>query len=285
MLALELALKLQCGIVNADSVQVYKDLVIGSAQPSKDDFKIAPHYLYGYMPAGSSLTAAAFCEDVQTVLNTKLNPQNPVILCGGSGFYIQALEKGMFDVPMTEEQKEKVEKTIEEWGWDRAYQELLARDPNVKIHANDHYRIGRALEILLVTGRKPTDIVAQSESAPLYGKKLIKLGIDIEKEKLRERITQRTHQMLASGWIEEVEKLIASGHKEWSALRSVGYNEVLQFLDGKLTHSEMIANIVIANMQLIKKQRTWFKRDENIQWYTPETASQGVESTLRAIRN
>lgn len=282
LLALELALKLKTSIVNADSIQVYRDLVIGSAQPSKDDFKIAPHYLYGYLPAGASLTASAFCDDVRALLSGKLS-QDPIIFCGGSGFYIQALEKGMFDVPtLTKEQKATVEKQIDEWGWAKAYQELLKQDPQVtsRIHENDHYRIGRALEILMISGKKPSEIGAQTDSAPLRGKKLIKIGLDLDKEKLRNRIARRTVQMLSAGWLEEVETLLQAGHREWSALKSVGYLEVVEHLDGKLSKQEMIDKIIISNMQLIKKQRTWFKRDQDIEWYSSEETAKAAQSVL-----
>lgn len=281
LLALELALKLQCSIINADSIQVYKDLVIGSAQPSKEDFKIATHYLYGFLPLGASLTAAAYSEDVRGLLKNKLS-SSPIIVCGGSGFYIQAIEKGMYDAPaLTNELKDKFDATLSEWGWARAHKELLACDPQVKIHANDHYRIRRALEIFWTTGKKPSEIGAQSETAPLKNKKLIKIGMDMDKEKLRLRIAQRTEAMLSAGWIEEVEAIIAAGHREWSALQSVGYKEVLEFLDGQINKNEMIEKIITSNMQLIKKQRTWFKRDESITWYTPETSAKAVENVLK----
>ncbi len=280
LLSLELALKLQTSIINADSIQVYKDLVIGSAQPAKEDLKIAPHYLYGYLPAGATLTAAAYCRDVDDLLRGKLHEQS-VIVCGGSGFYIQALEKGMFEVPtLSEEQKQNVEAQLEEWGWALAHQELLKRDPSLKIHENDHYRIRRAWQILLTTGKTPSEISTSGESAPLHGKKLIKIGLDLEKQKMQERIEKRTQAMLAAGWIEEVEKLVAGGFAEWPALKSVGYMEVVEHLHGKLSRAEMIERIVISNMQLIKKQRTWFKRDADIHWFSADSTAAAVKFVL-----
>lgn len=282
LLALELALKLKTAIVNVDSVQVFRDLVIGSAQPSKDDFKIAPHYLYGYLPAGATITASSYCEDVRELMATKLT-KGPYIFCGGSGFYIQALEKGMFPVPtLTEEEKQKVQAQIAEWGWVRSYHELLKQDPKAseKIHENDHYRIQRALEIIITTGKKPTDISAQSHTSPLYGKSIIKIGLDLDKDKLRERIHKRTLQMLSAGWLEEVEALLQAGHRDWSALKSVGYLEVVEYLDGKTSHPEMIEKIVTSNMQLIKKQRTWFKRDPEIKWFSSEEINKAAQSVL-----
>lgn len=280
LLALELALKLNTSIINADSVQVYKDLVIGAAQPSKADFKIVPHHLYGYLPAGTALTAAAYCKDVDVLIKGKLKGQ-PLLFCGGSGFYIQALEKGMFEVPtLSEEQKRNVEQKLEEWGWQRAHAELLLRDPTVKIHENDHYRIRRAWEILLTTGKTPSAVGTKGEGAPLYGKRVLKIGLDLEKESLRQRIEARTQSMLAAGWLDEVDHLLRAGYKDWSALKSVGYVEVVEHLEGKFSRAEMVERIVISNMQLIKKQRTWFKRDPDIHWFSAQDTAEAVKKVL-----
>lgn len=282
LLALELALKLSTGIINADSVQVYKDLVIGSAQPSKEDVKLVPHYLYGHLNAGSALTVAEYCKSVELVLQNKFSTSLP-IFCGGSGFYIQALEKGMFDVPtLTEAEKQYVGEYIEQRGWEESYKQLCQDDPGLegRIHSNDHYRIRRALEILLISGKKPSAMGAAANSSPLKGKNIIKVGLDLDKELLRKRILLRTQKMLAEGWIEEVERLLAGGYRSWSALRSVGYAEVMDYLDGHLDQTEMIEKIVIANMQLIKKQRTWFKRDKEIVWYASDATANAVQHVM-----
>lgn len=282
LLALEVALKLNTGIINADSVQVYKDLVIGSAQPSKEDFKIAPHHLYGYLPLGSSLTVAEYCKSVQSVLQTKFSQKLP-LFCGGSGFYIQALEKGMFDVPtLSDAEKKRVDEYIQSLGWTETYKKLLQDDPDVgaKIHENDHYRIRRAIEILLIAGKKPSQMGADAESAPLKNKEIIKVGLDLDKELLRERVFRRTQKMIAEGWIEEVERILEMGHRSWSALRSVGYAEVVDYLEGHLDKSQMIEKIVISNMQLIKKQRTWFKRDKDIVWFSSEKTAEAARHIL-----
>lgn len=279
LLALELALKLETGIVNVDSVQVYRDLVIGSAQPSKEDFKISPHYLYGYVPVGGSLTVASYCKDVEGVLAQKfLN--KVAIFCGGSGFYIQALEKGMFDVPpLTQEQRKQLDQQIEDWGWRKTYEELLKKDASLgaRIHTNDHYRTRRAWEMIVTTGKLPSEIYNQADQAVLKNRKVIKIGLDLDKEKLHQRIVSRVHKMIADGWVEEVEMLLVAGHRGWSALNSVGYSEVVEFIDGHCSHDEMVEKIVIANMQLIKKQRTWFKRDKDISWHAPEALPKVVE--------
>lgn len=282
LLALEVALKLNTGIINADSVQVYKDLVIGSAQPSKEDFKIVPHYLYGYLPIGSSLTVAEYCKSVEFILQSKFSHKVP-LFCGGSGFYIQALEKGMFDVPtLSDAEKKRVDEYIQSLGWAETYKKLLMDDPGVggKIHENDHYRIRRAVEILLIAGKKPSQMGADAQSSPLKNKHIIKVGLDLDKELLRERILKRTQKMMAEGWVEEVERILEMGHRSWAALRSVGYSEVVDYLDGHLDKSQMIEKIVISNMQLIKKQRTWFKRDKDIVWFSSEKTTEAVHHIL-----
>jgi tRNA dimethylallyltransferase len=278
-LALELAVLEKLPIINVDSMQVYKDLVVGSAQPSKEDFQAAKHYLYGYLEAGESLTAAQYSEDVVHLMNGELR-ESPLIFCGGSGFYIQAIEKGMYDVPtLTNAQKEEVLNQLESWGWEEAYKKLLEKDPSLskKIHGNDHYRIGRAWEIIITTGKTPSEIETSNRPAPLQEKKLLKVAIDTDKDFLRQRIFRRAHEMLKNGWIEEVERLIDRGHESWAALRSVGYSEIYAHIKKPESRDDLVEKIVIANMQLIKKQRTWFQRDKEIQWFDINDLSRAVE--------
>lgn len=256
-LALKLAQERQLPIINADSVQVYKDLVIGSAQPSVEDLKHAEHYLYGYLPAGSVLTAADYSRQVESLLATTLQGRS-LIFCGGSGFYIQALEKGMYAVPrLSIEQKAEVEKQILNWGWQVAYEKLCAKDPDIvtKVHSNDHYRIRRAWEIIWVTGHAPSALHANRQGSPLYDKNTVKVGFDAPKDILLQRIQQRAAIMLKQGWIDEVKKLIEAGYGDWGALKSVGYNEILLYLNNGIVREQLMERIVTAHMQLIKKTK------------------------------
>ena len=152
--ALQQAEKYNGSIVNIDSIQLYKDLIIGSAAPNEKERAIAPHYLYSYVAAPKEMTAADYVKDFYQLLET--NIKFPLFIVGGSGFYIQALEKGMFDVkPIPEELRKGIENELAIEGPAKLYAELKEKDPNSKIHINDHYRLVRAIEIIRHTGEIP----------------------------------------------------------------------------------------------------------------------------------
>ena len=137
----------------------------------------------------------------------------------------------MYDVPtLTETQREEVRRRLETWGWEEAHRRLIEADPALskRIHVNDHYRIRRAWEILSVTQKTPSTV--ETTPAPLDGRRLLKVGLDAERDVLLNRIRTRVHAMLAEGWIDEVEAVLKCGYTGWSALNSVGYKEIVEHL-------------------------------------------------------
>ena len=267
-LALRLAEQYGGVVVNCDSVQFYKSLEIGSASPSQQDKLRAPHYLYNYLDCPSEMTAGQFVRDFYQLLQHQ-SFQGPIFVVGGTGFYIQALEKGMYDIPeVSDEIKKQVVLDMQVKGTSDMYQELVAFDPKTAIHPNDAYRIGRALEVKRQFGKKMSDLIMEAEQKTKNGWpfEYLKLGLNPEKEIIRRRISQRTEVMLKSGMIEEVNQFIGSSHEDWAPLNSVGYWEVKEFLKGRIQQSELAAQINLSTSQLVKKQRTWFKRDQSILW-------------------
>lgn len=279
-LALKISLNQPMPIVNVDSVQIYKGLKIGSAQPSNEDLKLAPHHLYAYVDKGKKYTAAEYLQDVRELL--KHNNADHWIFCGGSGFYLQALEKGMYQAaPPSAEVKKQIEDLVEQKGWHGAHAHMLSLDESLKnIHPNDHYRIRRGLEILLSTKKTRQQHDDNVEGSPLEDFQIKKIGIYADKDTLRQRVQKRVEIMLEQGFVDEVEELLNTGYSEWHALETVGYLQVKQYLEGQLPKAELIEKIVIANMQLIKKQMTWFKRDKEIEWYELRQMNDAVEDTL-----
>ena len=267
--ALKQAQKYKGSVINIDSVQFYKDLVVGSAAPTEDEKKQVPHYLYSYVEAPNEMTAGQFVRDFYELLENKKNEINfPLFIVGGTGFYIQALEKGMFDVePIPEEFRKKIEEELELKGAAQLHAELLQNDPETKIHINDHYRLVRAIEIIRYTGKTPSQLKAdQSANKNEFPFSYIKVGFDFEKEVLAERVQKRTAAMVNGGIVEEVEAKIKQGFQNWSALQSVGYKETLEFLLSGQNKEWLTQAIQQSTMQLIKKQKTWFKRDSAILW-------------------
>lgn len=284
-LALRSSLVDQIPIVNGDSIQIYRGLKIGSAVPSREDLKLTPHHLYSYVDKGKVYTAAHYVADVDALLKQQKN-QSRFILCGGSGFYIQALEKGMFPVNSAPpEIKKEANEMVLEKGWEEVYKWLLTQDPDLqkKIHLNDHYRIQRALEIALMSKKSQGQLSQELRPSPFKDFEITKVGLFNGKELLRERVVKRVKEMLAEGFIEEVEGLLDEGLKDWPPLSSVGYFEVKEHLLGHLPYENLQDQIVQSHMQLIKKQMTWFKKDTGIKWFDPDdiaSAHEYVKMTL-----
>lgn len=265
--ALEAASRAGGSIVNIDSVQFYQGLEIGSAAPTAEEKKQVPHYLYSYIPAPREMTAGKYLDDFYKLLEY---PQLkfPLFIVGGTGFYIQALEKGLYDIePIPENIRIEIEEELAVKGAEVLFAELKLKDPQTQIHVNDHYRLVRALEIVRTTGKTPSQMKADQE----YKKKqlpfaYIKTGYSFEKEIFHQRVQQRTRQMIKEGLIEETEYFLKHNFFDWSPLSSVGFKETVQFLQEGKTKDWLYENVVQSTMKLIKKQKTWFKRDGSILW-------------------
>jgi tRNA dimethylallyltransferase len=266
--ALSLAQKYNGSIINIDSVQFYEGLVIGSAAPTEFEKKQVPHYLYNYVKPPVEMTAGQFLRDFYKLIDDE-KIKYPLFVVGGTGFYIQALEKGMFDVPEIDRNlKIEIENEIKEFGNEKAYNELIQFDPNTQVHVNDAYRIGRALEVKRAFGKTMTQLQLEFENSKKFDLKMpfLKIGKFLDKEILFKNVTERTQKMLNDGIIDEVQALIQLGYSDWAPLKSVGYFEVLKYLNQQMTQENLLPEIVQSTMQLIKKQKTWFKRDKAVLW-------------------
>ncbi len=265
-LALTLAQKHHGVIINFDSVQFYKGLQIGSAAPTETEKKTVPHYLYSYVPAPKEMTAGEFLRDLKELLPEIKNNQ-PLFFVGGTGFYQQALEKGMYDVPeIALEIKQTILDEFKNGGHEHLWAELNSFDPQHGLHSNDHYRIGRALELKRAFNLKASDIKQNQQKKIVDVTRFLKVGVDLDKDILKKRIEARAQKMLASGLIEETEFFLKQGFSEWAPLNSVGYKETKDYLQGRLSKENLAAEIAASTNKLIKKQRTWFKRDEAVLW-------------------
>lgn len=291
-LALSLAKKFSGAIVNCDSIQLYEKVDIGSAKPTHDEMKIVPHFLFDFVSPPDEITAGEYSRLFFSKLS-ELEKKFPyVFVVGGTGFYFQAIEKGMFPIGATDEKiKEQVLLEMSEPGGPaRLLYELRSRDPKKaeKISPNDHYRLGRAIEMIRAHGRSVTEIEEEFRAfqAP-FPYPLLKLGIQVDREVLRARVRSRTQEMLERGWIAEVEDLLAEGLHSWAPLFSVGYREIVQFLqqksDKNLKNLEDL--IVQSTMQLAKKQRTWFQRDTGIHWLASTSGETMMKSMLKCAED
>lgn len=265
--AIEQAIKYNGSIVNIDSVQFYKDLIVGSAAPTESEKKQVPHYLYSYVEAPQEMTAGTYLKDFYNLVeNTDI--KFPLFIVGGTGFYIQALEKGMFNVePIPEEFRHALELELEAEGAEKLYAELKQKDPHSKIHLNDHFRLVRAIEIIRYTGQIPSQLKTQPENNKNeFPFAYLKVGFDFEKAIFQERVKQRTQKMIDAGIIDETSVFVKKGFAEWAPLQSVGYRETVEFLQEQKNKEWLFEAINQSTMKLIKKQKTWFKRDNSILW-------------------
>lgn len=269
--ALKLAQATSGVIINCDSVQLYKNLDIGAAKPTKEEQALVPHYLLDYVEPPEEMTAGKYSRDFFACMD-KIPEGVPVYVVGGTGFYFMAIEKGMYPVvPVPPEIKKAVEEELQQpGGIEKLHHELLQKDPEygTKIHLSDQYRIGRAIELIRSQGKGVTEIQKEfSESRSEFPYPLLKIGPSWDREVLRERIALRTKKMLEAGLLEEVKSLLDQGFETWAPMSSVGYKETISFLKGSLNRSELDEEIAKNTRQLAKRQRTWFQRDKEIHWF------------------
>jgi len=248
-------------IINTDSLLFYRDLNIGTAKPSREELALVKHHFVDVCDIGEELTASRF----EKLASKTLEDTNKKFLCvGGSGFYIKALDLGLLPLPDTDP---KIKAQVLEIS-DPA-SELKKVDPNFfdKISPNDLYRVGRALEVYRQTGKPLT--LWQKEFNPKPVAK--KIAFDWDRSELHKRIKLRTKQMLNLGFVGEVEALLRDNPnilKNWKPISSVGYLQVVQYLNGVIkTLSDLEDEIVLRTVQLSKRQKTWFKKDETVTWF------------------
>lgn len=269
--ALKLAQEFDGVIVNCDSIQVYQRLDIGSAKPSAEERSLVPHYLVDYVAPPNEMTAGVFSRDFYECLEG-IPEEKPVFVVGGTGFYFMAIEKGMYPViPVPETLKQQIESELEQSGGpERLHAEMSAADPEyaAKIHLSDRYRIGRAIELIRSQGKSVTQIQKEfEEQRQPFPFPLLKIGPQWDREVLRGRIRSRVAKMLERGLVAEVRGLLDEGLAAWAPLSSVGYKEVVEMLSGQLPESALLEEITKNTSQLAKRQRTWFQRDSEIQWF------------------
>ena len=281
-LALSVVKELNPVIINADSVQFYKSVQIGANKPTHDELAACPHELFSVIKPPDEATASDYIQSVLKCLK-KHEKHQEFLLVGGSGFYIQALEKGMFDVaPVSDDVIEKVNR-MEKLGG--LYKELQKLDPQAaeSLHPNDSYRLQRALQIILSEGLTMKEVKARTKSnqvSPIKDYTIQKVGLYLERDELRALIVKRTKKMLKLGLVEEVKALLELYSEDWAPLKSIGYIETVKYLKGQVQHDELEDLIVKNTMGLAKKQQTWFKRDKEILWFHALTELQEARQCL-----
>ncbi len=263
-LAMALAERLKGTILSADSRQVYREFDIGTAKPSQADQNRVPHYLIDLCDPTETLTLAEYQQQAQSLIRQCHQTGNVVpMLVGGTGLYIDAIVKGLKIPPVAPQPA--LRQQISDLGQPHAYALLQSLDPVAaqRIHPNDPVRTVRALEIFYVTGQPPSAL--QGENPPDYP--ILYLGLDADTDTLHRRIAQRTHTMLEMGFEEEVIHLVKTYGADLPLLQTLGYAEMLPYVQGDISLDVAIEAIILHTRQFAKRQRTWFRNRATVQWF------------------
>lgn len=271
-LAIELAKRFKTEIISADSRQFYREMAIGTAKPTPDELHQAKHHFVNSHSVTDYFSVGEFERQGLELLNRLFKTHDHVIIVGGSGLYIKAICEGFDELPPSSPgTRQKLNAAFEEKGITYLQKLLKQVDPNYynEVDLNNPHRLIRALEVFESTGMPFSSFrKSQPELRPFN---CIKIGIDLPREALYDRINQRVDNMVNEGLIDEVRSLIP--YRELNPLNTVGYSELFDYFDGKTYLETAIALIKQNTRRFAKRQMTWFRKDKTIHWFAPETTA------------
>lgn len=256
-------------IINADSRQIYRELKIGTATPTEEQLKSVKHYFVGSISIDNYYNASMYEQDVLTLLDKQFKHSPIQLLTGGSMMYIDAVCNGIDDIPtIREDIREEMKKRYANEGLEALCEDLRRLDPEHYeiVDKKNYRRVIHALEICYQTRRTYTSFRRQEKKQRPF--KIIKIGLNREREELYHRINLRVDQMMTDGLLDEVQSL--QNKRTNNALNTVGYKEMFTYLDGTWSLEEAVERIKGNTRRYARKQLTWFKRDEEIRWFHPQ---------------
>ena len=276
-LSIELAKKINGEIVSGDSMQIYKDMDIGTAKPTKEEMQGIKHYLIDFVSPDKRYSVADYKQDAKKMIREIIKKGKVPIIVGGTGLYIDSLiyEIDYPNIEFDEKYREKLENEVNEKGLEELYERARKIDEKAieKISKNDKKRILRILEIYHATGKNKTEQEIESRKKEVeYDYKVYALKWD--REKLYERINKRVDIMIEQGLIEEVKSVYKKYNKFPTAMQGLGYKEVVEYLENKTTKEEMIEIIKQETRRYAKRQMTWFRKNKQTTWLNAENEIQ-----------
>lgn len=275
-LAIDVAKAFQTEIISADSRQIYKELTIGTAKPTQAELQEVPHHFIDSHSILEDFDAATFGEEALALIYKLFEKHEVVVVCGGSGLYIKALLEGFDDIPeVPDSVRDQLIEDFESKGLLWLQNTMRELDPEhfKKIDQKNPMRLMRALEVRIATGQSISAFQKQSIKELPF--KVVKIGLELDRAKLYERIDKRMDEMIAAGLFEEAKQFYPL--KDKNALQTVGYQEIYGFMDGAYDQSETIRLLKRNSRRYAKRQLTWFKRDEQIQWFNSQDAKRIVD--------
>lgn len=266
--AVQLAKHFGTSIISADSRQCYKELNIGVARPSVQELEAVHHYFIASHSIRDEITAAGFEQYALQKATALFQQHDTVVMVGGTGLYIKAFCEGLDMIPAVDPAiREQIISNYNNKGLVWLQEQLQQKDPAFYAHGEiqNPQRMMRALEVLESTGQSVLTFRKGEKAQRDFH--IIKIGLELPKEELQQRIHTRVEQMMQAGQLEEVKGLVP--YKELNALQTVGYKELFEYLEGTISLEKAVEQIKTNTRQYAKRQMTWFKKDEEIKWFAP----------------
>ena len=281
--AIELAKLLNSEIISADSMQIYKDISIGTARPSEEEMQGIFHHLMGHISPDSNYSAAAFKDDASILIEEMVKKKMTPIIVGGTGLYINAITYDLdFNGPQADEKlrRELINRYDEDR--DKLYSELIKLDPESekRIHINNKVRVTRRMEILLSVGDSQYDFYRANEKYDF-----VISALSPKRSILYENINARVDEMIKNGLEDEVLMLYNQYGPKIQAFAAIGYKEFLPYFRKECSLEEVIDKIKLNTRHYAKRQLTWFKRDKRIKWYDPQMYPSAKELALEILKD
>jgi tRNA dimethylallyltransferase len=281
-LAIQIARHFGTEIISADSRQFFKEMAIGTAKPDAEELAAAKHHFIDSHSVSQLFSTGDFEIEGLKTLDEIFQKHDVAIMVGGSGLYVNALINGLDEMPDIDLSiREKLNKQFEEEGLAVIQNQLAELDPEyfAKVDQQNPQRMIRGLEVFLSTGQKLSSMLSATKKERPFN--IIKIGLNTDRTVLYNRINLRVDQMIANGLLEEVESL--TPFKRYNALNTVGYSEIFDYFDGKLSLEEAIAAIKQNTRRFAKRQLTWFRRDVEINWFEPDQGPEVIKFVANKI--
>ncbi len=275
-LAVTLAQHYCAPIISTDSRQLYRGMAIGTAQPTAEELAAAKHYFIADREVEDDFNCGRYEVEALELLDRLFADNEYVVAVGGSGLYIQALCDGMDDLPEADDAiREQLKARLESEGLESLAEELRRLDPVYaeEVDICNPARVMRALEVCMTTGRPYSEQRRNSRAERPFN--IVKVGTDMPREELYDRINRRVDVMVAEGLVEEVRAMYPKRHL--NALQTVGYREIFDHFDGKCSLEESIELVKRNSRRYAKRQMTWFRRDERVGWFSPKDIDDIIE--------
>ncbi|MDI6853276.1 MAG: tRNA (adenosine(37)-N6)-dimethylallyltransferase MiaA [Deltaproteobacteria bacterium] len=270
--AVGLALNLGAEIVNADSLQVYRELDIGTAKPTLEERALVRHHLVDIVNPDEPYDAARYSRDARRAVADLVGRGVPPLVAGGTGLYIKALLHGLFsEGDVSPDTRARLRQELSTEGLAGLYERLGRVDPETarRLPPGDTYRILRALEVAASAGRPMSALLKEHRfrDSPYS---VLKIGLNLPRQELYARIERRVDEMLAAGWLAEVEQLLRRYGAHIKPLKSLGYRHLIAYLQGDMGWDKALAQIKQDTRRYAKRQLTWFRGDPEVSWFHPE---------------